>query len=936
MAIYWGLASGDLNSWAEFLCLIAAIIFFPIYHYSPFLAFSILFVALFTATILWRNPKIALPAEGAENPLVLLWGYIVSTYENLAREVPPDDPRNWPAGFDGRATCAHHPTACDCFEIMQELNRRIEHIQRDHDIVANALAQRDLDLAAVNKVRDKLQLQVDVCQQLHLDPDTEFVQQPQQNSLRGELEGQRRKVYTLEMERDQLTRQVKDYRIAIDRLQAQVNWAQGAGEDKTQAQFLLDQEKAKNRELTKRVNDQGFKIMQINQQLAHEKESHSEKCKDSSGCQRMIRDLQEKLHRVLDLHQEYEIWVRNAAVNFGMTQEQAQRLTLEQYIELLSQYVVQQHAKNTPGFDVKSLAHMFRGDTNAAEIAYRERLESEVKRLGGNIVAVRIGLDTSRPSTYKIKAQTYEENFQRVFPIYEAIVKKVLALTKVFTDNRVDLPVWFREKNLYFHEPWVYLGTPHNDRKSLVSKADYGKSPNSEYLEAVTERLVRAEIQRWYNRGLLLLTIAKENITLKNLPPGPFMALEKIKKELDPLLTLCLRQVLDDIRPLSRSPNDSTPSPRMVKKFEIYKAMKAAVFGQTQIILDEKRELPDWDHIYAHHSFPGQLDTYINSTDVLAKTLLRLEIYTLFGRVLQLDEFMELKNVNGASVKPGFFGAKFPGHIAEQPLFEQSWRTTVAIQFWARIAVHHWNWHDGQKPTVSIDPETGLQRMILDPEDMNYPSLDIDLYGRSKALWGNFRERGWDPIGWNAEKGDWRVNIIATDKDKDKKNPHHNQVLTDAEVNRIGADIRFNQLSFAPWLEWKHRLIPGQLIGDNWGFYHFYKIPPAPTVSAGRKTEEEEKQALRDALEAMQMRVKQLDYHVQFHNIRQGLPPYHTNPAMIRKNASRESMEKHMNECQGWEKVLRQRLVDKQKYVPEPVGKGGVYDPSNTGKRFPS
>lgn len=931
------LAGGDNNSLAGFLCATSTIGFFPLYHFSPFLAFSFFFAALVTATLLWGDQNVAGPAvaEAAESPFVQLWRYIVSSYEDLMREVPPNAARDWPANLDGRATCAHHPTLCECFDIRQQLNQRIAEIQRDHEIVANGLAQRDLELAAAVKARDWLQLQVDDCQYFHSNPDEGFVQLQYRDGLRGELEGQRRKVYALEIERDQLTRQAKDYRIAIEKLQAQVNWARGAGEDKTQAQFMLDQERAKNRELTKRVNDQGFKIMQINQQLANEKESHSEKCKDSSGCQRMIRDLREKLQRVVDLHQEYEIWVRNAAVNFGMAPEQAQRLTLEQYIELLSQYVVQQHAKNTPGFDVKSLTHMFRGNTSAAEIAYRERLESEVKRLGGNIVAVRIGLDTSRPSTYKIKAQTYEENFQRVFPIYEALVKKVLVLTKAFTDNGVELPVWYREKNLYFHEPWVYLGTPQNDKKFLVSKADHGKSPNSEYLEAATERLVRAEVQRWYNRGLLLLTIAKYNLKLKTLPPAPYIALEKIKKELDPLLTLCLRQVLDDLRPLSRSP-DSAPSPRLVKKFEIYKAMKAAVFGQTQIILDEKRELPDWDYIYAHHDFPGQLDTYINSTDLLAKTLLRLEIYTLFGRVLQLDEFMELNNITGASVKPGFFGAKFPGHIAEQPLFEQSWRTIVAIQFWARIAIHHWNWHDGQNPTIVVDPETGLQRTILDPVDMNYPSLDIDLYGRSKALWGHFRERGWNPIGWNAEKGNWHVNIVTTDKDKDKKKPYHNNVLTDAEVNRIGADIRFNQLSFAPWMEWKHRLMPGQLAGDNWGFYHFYKIPPPPPIDVHKKSEEEEKQALRDALEAMQMRVKQLDYHVQFYDIRQGLPPYHINPVMIRKNASRENMEKHMNECQGWERVLRQRLVDRQKYVPEPVSKGGVYDPQNTGKRFPS
>lgn len=95
---------------------------------------------------------------------------------------------------------------------------------------------------------------------------------------------------------------------------------------------------------------------------------------------------------------------------------------------------------------------------------------------------------------------SYEANFKRIFPLYQKLVEQVLKLQSQLPKLGCTLPAWTPDKQFHYHDNQVYLGTSTTEPK-LVSRTYPENSPNSEFLGAVAERLVRDEIQRWYNRG---------------------------------------------------------------------------------------------------------------------------------------------------------------------------------------------------------------------------------------------------------------------------------------------------------------------------------------------------------------------------------------------------------------------------------------------------
>jgi hypothetical protein len=238
------------------------------------------------------------------------------------------------------------------------------------------------------------------------------------------------------------------------------------------------------------------------QPLGFAKVGNSFPYKNDSRCSAMIRRLEGERQLLLDQHAANDTMVQQAAREFGKSEADAKHYTLRTYLQEITQAMVQQIAaggfgnvKNQPVFK-NVLNNMDKTRIRELE-AYKNRLEDEVQRLGGNVQIMRLGLDPRRPAPFR--ELNYDYFSRKTFSIYQALCLSAKVLTDVFIAENVLLVPWE-------HAP---PRSEASNQRTIPASNLEGRLIIAESLkfyeyEILVQCLVREELMRLMNRVIYL------------------------------------------------------------------------------------------------------------------------------------------------------------------------------------------------------------------------------------------------------------------------------------------------------------------------------------------------------------------------------------------------------------------------------------------------
>ncbi|KAG4433642.1 hypothetical protein IFR05_010888 [Cadophora sp. M221] len=528
--------------------------------------------------------------------------------------------------------------------------------------------------------------------------------------------------------------QERQYRRELERLQKNVEYTTGASLDRENAIKELYEARGTIRRLERERNDLSLAGMALRLQLAKEKESHSEKCQNEAGCQKRIRELEENYDRVMAHIREDQFLVTDACIKLGMDPKEAQHVQLRAYLAEATIKLAQLYAKGVRGANTTDIQVEIMRNEVAREATYKNRLEREVERLGGNVIDIRIGLDTTRPQDWKIEFMTYEQNHLRVFPIYQRMWQAIIDLNELYNQQDLALPPWYRQpvrSNMSSH----MLALPTVEVISQLIRSNELTNPRLQSFEILVEKLVVTECQRLYNRGLQLVLFLESN--------RPFHGCDSFIHGVNATLNETLHEVLDFLPALLAShPTERRLSPRRQKKFQIYSAMQYSIAGLTLQVLTNKRLPPDWlstDHLDELFSKP------YDSPENLTMNLSNHELAILAKRMQQLVVFTEEYQFPGTKAGPPRV------RLQHDPSYDKRWQDLVIARTFAELTISHWNVHKSQKEVLVTD-ESGRKLVRFEPNPQLLP-LDIEKFRKAVGL---------DPFKTEDSRwpDDWKAKII--------------------------------------------------------------------------------------------------------------------------------------------------------------------------------
>jgi hypothetical protein len=802
-----------------------------------------------------------------------------------------------------RKTC-HHVDPCECFDerdrdfgIMQqqlaETNRTLYAIQIERDRVEAELEQTRTELEICNNRPSRM-----IPQYLSNIPTMgAMVAAPPYERMLSDFEHARRRVVELEQERDnwilEKNNLILSYNTELVKWKEQVNYAQGAGDNMLVARTEIDDLKAKVRTL-QRDNQALIEAgMQTRQALAAERELHSEKCQDEAGCQTKISALQYRCKQLLNSHAYNDKMVVDAAIKFGMPKEDAQHIDLMAYLRAVTIELARLKAlgvqglgaTNTADFAAKQLQ-----DENSRLTALKNRLEREVDRLGGDVMGIRNGWDTTKPKNWSIDMNlTYEENAYRMFLIYERLCEALFVLESTLKNANQPLPQW---------EPEVPRNDKtHGDVYGFVVTPQYlleaNKKNNRMILssEDLTQKLTVNEVQRLYNRALQLAVRIKElspkervngEDVVKNPVIGDMLHLsDRVFKDV-------LVNILDDCRPVITSPTEQHPDPRMQKKFEIYTAMQETIQALTTSIVADGHAPPQWMNIQV------QQNKSWTSPDNLALNLINAEMRILEMRINQLLQTMTQ--------------LRLPGTLHGTPLivpppdpsYNARWYELVASTTYSRLVLSHWKLHLDQRE-VQVQDEKGELKTIIAPVSNLLPLTNKDRYFRAVLNRGESEK---EKAAREIKEGKW---------------PHPDAVQSTILPHPVfGPQIEFMVLDpNAKKVDYSNNgNISYKQDEDN----------SNPSDNNGKSSDYEKAKKF---WETKRRRIEQLKNHINYWNIRgdYALPGI---PNQLRKNMDVEDVKRANNRMDGQIGEMTRHITQAGYQVPRMVHKGGPMHPKSS------
>lgn len=726
-----------------------------------------------------------------------------------------------------------------------------------------------------------------------------FVAATPTDRILSDLDRARRRVEDLEQEKDnwilEKNNMISKYNAELVKYKEQVDYARGARENMLVAVTEVNSLKAKIRTLqrdNKLLLEAG---MQTRQALAAEREIHSEKCQDEAGCQMKISALEYKCKQLLDSHAYNDKMVVDAAIKLGMPKEDAQHMDLMAYLRAVTVEVARLRtlgvqglgATNTVDFTVKQLQEELNRST-----ALKNRLEREVDRLGGDVIGIRNGWDTTKPKDWSVDMNTtYEENAYRMFPIYERLCQALGILSDTLVNANEPLPAWVPEvpRNDQTMRPG-FVPTP-----QYILEANKFTNRTISSSEDLTQKLVVNEVQRLYNRALQLAVCIKNLSPKEQVPNGEWVvkdpAIRKILHLSDGIFKDVLVNILDDRRPVIASPTEQAPDPRMQKKFEIYTAMQEAIQALTNSIVANGHVTPQW---MVH---PEQQSKPWSSPDNLALNLMNAEMRKLEARINQLLAFMTEVKLPGT-----LYGAPLMDNHPD-PDYVARWYELVAGTTYARLVLSHWRLHLDQKTMQIQDEKTGQLKIITVPVNNIMPLTSKDRYFRDALNRGESKE----------ERAEREI--------KEGKWPHSDVIQsTTWYVPGIGHQIHFKVVD--PGREYDSSSKDNRGNGDRGGYTQDENNSNPNDSKRGNDHEKSKK-----VWETKLKRVMQLKNHINSWGIK-GNNTLPNVAASLRKNMNAKDIERANSTMDGQIDDMSSIITKAGYQVPKTVHKGGKMWPN--------
>ncbi|KAE8445083.1 hypothetical protein EG329_013798 [Mollisiaceae sp. DMI_Dod_QoI] len=686
-------------------------------------------------------------------------------------------------------------------------------------------------------------------------------------------------------------RELAAWQAKVEKLQTEVNYSQGAGQDRIHAHNELENTKARTRVLERQLMEMTVTASTGRQALAKEKETHTERCQNEASCQRQILALQVACDKLKNFQLENDLVARQTAMQLrGLELKDVAHMTIRSVLTDLTVKMLELQAKGTPGFNTTDLQVDLIRREASQDTAYRNRLERELERLGGNVIDIRVGLDTTRPQDWKIEMLTYEQNHYRVFPIYEQLTQIVINLHDLLQATAADqLPAWQPEPA---RNDLTHSDIPPNPLELglQIATANAFVNPTAPHGEALAEKLVVAECQRWYNRGVQLVSawirLCKDSHYMQKLTVEDQIHLtNEVVPQAERVLRRVLHDILIDTCLLKRDDTERQPTTREKKRFEIYTAMQHSISAMTKSIISNQKKPPRWPAI------SPTKDTPVTRANDLATILVVQEMINLEKRILQLKKFMIDWQM------PGTIYGPMQSHIqGDNGRYSREWDERVTAITFAELTLSHWMVWKAQKPVQLIgDDGMPVLNEKKEPIFRPRPATDVQLL----------------PLKWD----DFMISIkLKNDKIKkqDKDKWPEDQVPT---------------LFMDPHLSPRIKFVPKSELKDQ----HKGNKNPSSNDNQhnGNKNDDNsdhaEKQKARKVFETNNTRIQQLSNHVRDWGIKgsMALPGLRH----LAKNAALQTIQKAI-EAQKLELgMLSAVITNNHRSIPKWPKNGGPMKP---------
>lgn len=509
--------------------------------------------------------------------------------------------------------------------------------------------------------------------------------------------------------------QEKKCETRINNLKAQLGYARGDAHVKADVDAL----RVRLRETEEKLNKASYDLFHHRLQEGKENTSTGPKsCGDEARCQAIIGKLERDKEVLLQTHRDNDVMVQQAAREFGKSENEARHVTVRSYLQELTQAMVQQIAsggfgnvQNRPVF-ANIASNMEKARIREME-AYKNRLEDEVERLGGNVQNVKMGLVIKLPYN---KYLHYKDLDLDPFDIYLRLCEAVRVVTDVFENDfgRHALLPWNHgppRAEIANRRVHIQVIDPVDRKLNVVRNLKY------EQYERLIHSLLHQEIARLYNRLVDFRRDAEEN--KRAFTQASMAKLEGKGSEIRSTMKAVLA-FMSDQREIQKCDIPLTEPIKGIAadlRYKIWIAMQEAIDHLQLAIESFNSKVPPWR---IPVDIQPQSFQPTKTFPELVTRVLRFEINALDDRIHQLIDYMEAERFPGT--KAG------QPRLAGPPKYQADFDALTAAVSYGRLCRGHW-WDEVYpdqvaRPRMPLDHPPLLHAVRRETGDLLIPNVN--------------------------------------------------------------------------------------------------------------------------------------------------------------------------------------------------------------------
>jgi hypothetical protein len=470
--------------------------------------------------------------------------------------------------------------------------------------------------------------QVRKLQELLTVEDSRFTQQPALEHAQTEIAAFQQENARL---RTFITAEQARYEKKIDSLQAQVNYASGASNERLELLANIAELRKKEVEHDAQIKLGKEELLLAKSELAFEQQKMISPCEDSNFCVKQREGLMIHVKELQDELKDHDTMVQEAVQKLGLN-EYGVHISLRQYIfQSVVHVLSQQHSaasplsllgESSPTEDLLKTLQL----ENKRNFMYIGRLEQECTRLGANLRTIQSGTRTDVSAPFRL--YKWDEYQMLVFSIYEKLHTKIAQFEGMIQLWDVSAPRWEME---------VARTSEGNEFAKVLNQ----------FHDKLSYKLVEAEIQRLFVRLNSLLAFTSNHVKTNIVADALEKAYNDAATEAKPVVNevLALLEGFWEVDLYRMPPRGSNGDSVTDRRFTIYSAMQDCIFAMQKIILAYNTTIPFPQWL---PNFPPRTYNRRPTWQLLAQTLQKHEIDTLHARIEQLLEHMNnLLNMPG-------------------------------------------------------------------------------------------------------------------------------------------------------------------------------------------------------------------------------------------------------------------------------------------------